>query len=102
MEDNFGTASRVPGQSRCSRTDRGRIESVTTASEGHVVPTRKENGQRDPYVTDTDHAYDVHPNGDQFVFVKTGSAQLMVVVLNWLEELKAKVGESRRGWNRWT
>jgi serine/threonine-protein kinase len=47
----------------------------------------------DPYVTDTGHAYDIHPDGDQFVFVTTGaSSQQMVVVLNWLEELKAKVG----------
>jgi serine/threonine-protein kinase len=38
-------------------------------------------------------AYDVHPNGREFVMIKAveGSANL-VIVLNWFEELKQRVG----------
>jgi eukaryotic-like serine/threonine-protein kinase len=49
-----------------------------------------------PYMTEIlDHAYDVSPDDRSFLFVRippsTGSP--LVVVLNWFEELKAKVGK---------
>jgi hypothetical protein len=35
--------------------------------------------------------YDVHPNGEEFVFVRLGRSSLRpVVVLNWVEELKRR------------
>ena len=39
-------------------------------------------------------AYDVSPDGQRFLMIKAAGpeqAQTMVVVLNWLEELKAKL-----------
>lgn len=46
----------------------------------------------DQYITDITQAYDVHPDGDHFVFIKqVASSTQMVVVLNWLEELKERM-----------
>jgi len=47
-----------------------------------------------PYARATGRAnYDIHPSGDEFVMVKPGDQSVdIVVVLNWFEELKAKVG----------
>jgi len=42
----------------------------------------------------TARAYDVSPDGQRFLMIKqagTAQALTMVVVLNWLEELKAKL-----------
>ena len=47
----------------------------------------------DQYLNDVTQAYDVHPDGDHFVFIKqVASSTQMVVVLNWLEELKERMG----------
>ena len=42
----------------------------------------------------TGRAYDVSPDGQRFLMIKEAAAaqaRTMVVVLNWLEELKAKL-----------
>ncbi len=38
--------------------------------------------------------YDIHPDGERFAMIKPAEEQSsrLVVVLNWFEELKAKVG----------
>ena len=47
----------------------------------------------DQYLNDVTQAYDVHPDGDHFVFIKqVASSTQIVVVLNWLEELKERMG----------
>jgi serine/threonine-protein kinase len=46
-----------------------------------------------------DRSYDVSPDGQRFLFVKEDSNSLapeIVVVLDWLEELKAKIPSARR------
>ena len=35
--------------------------------------------------------YDIHPDGDRFLFVQDQVTQEIHVVLNWFEELKRKV-----------
>jgi serine/threonine-protein kinase len=55
---------------------------------------RAEAVVRGPYVPNPMHTnYDVHPDGNRFVMVRSGEGETrMIVVLNWFEELKAKVG----------
>lgn len=49
----------------------------------------------DVYARNVDHAnYDVHPRDGRFVLVKgSGGSTGLVVVLNWIEELKERVGK---------
>ncbi len=45
------------------------------------------------YAANSNHpAYDVTPDDRQFVFVKNAAARELVVVLNWFEELRERVG----------
>lgn len=50
-------------------------------------------------MTAPDRSYDVSPDGQRFLFVREGTsprAPEIVVVLDWLEELKAKIPSARR------
>ena len=51
-----------------------------------------------PYLSDTrNRMYSVSPDGRSFYFVESvpGTASQLIVVTNWWEELKAKVGRGR-------
>jgi hypothetical protein len=40
--------------------------------------------------------YDVHPDGERFVLIKTGGlSNRLVVVLNWFEELERRMAAQR-------
>jgi serine/threonine-protein kinase len=62
----------------------GRVETPVTLFEGPYLPAVREV-----------HNYDVTPDGERFLMVKrpgAGGRREFVVVLNWFEELRAKVG----------
>ncbi|MDP9179497.1 MAG: protein kinase, partial [Gemmatimonadota bacterium] len=67
---------------------------VPSGSDFRVTSERTLFSARD-YSTDTrNRAYSVAPDGKSFYFINTlpGNPSQLVVVLNWFEELKAKVG----------
>ena len=44
-------------------------------------------------ISGTEPPFDVHPDGDRFVMVRSAEALSgFILVLNWFEELKAKAG----------
>ncbi len=60
---------------------------------GFRVVSRERLFRADEFVTAPPHAnYDVAPNGSGFVMVRLGRASRFEILLNWPEELKAKVG----------
>ena len=82
---------------RLSYVDRGKVMavSVTTGPSSFMAssPTELFEG---PYADN----FDVAPDGQRFLMIKdnvgadqTATPASMVVVLNWLEELKARVGK---------
>ncbi|HYN81327.1 MAG TPA: LpqB family beta-propeller domain-containing protein [Gemmatimonadaceae bacterium] len=78
------------------RNATGNLVSVEVGggSDFRVTSERTLFSARD-YTSDTrSRAYSVAPDGKSFYFISTqpGNPSQMVVVLNWLEELKAKVG----------
>jgi serine/threonine protein kinase len=70
---------------------------IDAAGDFHVTSERALFTAR-AYATDTRHrAYSVSPDGQSFYFIDTlpGMPSQLIVVTNWWEELKAKVGSPR-------
>ena len=75
------------------RTLRGLMAVEVRSEPTFSMGTREMLFTTDDYQDNGNHtAYDVTPDDRQFVFVKSALSQDLVVVLNWFEELRERVG----------
>jgi serine/threonine-protein kinase len=96
VSDQGGTqpAWAEDGQALVYRRGNDFVRAELRATGGLAVTSRRVvlSGEFD-WGTRLHAAYDLHPDGERFVVVAPGEERPdLIVVLNWFEELKAKVG----------